>query len=648
MALANAESSNADVEDQSVVDHLLSLVLSPCYPVTLTFIDITYTIKQDATSTKNLRHLICPGPTTTTSTATSSSSSRTIINGVTGIAHPGQILAVLGPSGSGKSTLLNALAGRLPAPSLTGSLLFTPQNNDVIHPVQLPVQFRTGFVPQDDVLYQYLTVRETLAFAARLCRAPLAAVDAVIYDLGLSKCADTCIAAVSGGERRRTSIAHEVIADPSILVLDEPTSGLDSTAAMRIVEVLERIARKGKKTIVMSVHQPSCRVFRVFGSVLVMSEGRGVFYGKGSETVGYFEGLGLSPAFWINPAEFLLDLANGVYHLDSASEKEQLNMKQTLISSYNNVLVPKVKAACQNKTSTTTNDMVAVGMSRPTRPSVTSRLSIWFSHFVILLQRSLKERRHESFDSLRVLQVLSAATLAGAIWWHSEYLDVQDRLGLLFFISIFWGVFPSFNAVFAFPQDRAIFLKERASGMYSLSPYFMARIVGDLPMELILPTVFLTMIYWMTTLKPDLVAFLLTLIVVLGYVLVAQGLGLAIGAMIMDAKRGATVATVTMLAFVLTGGFYVHQMPRFLAWIKYVSPTYYCYRLLIYVQYGGGKGISSLLGCSNHWGRATMSCKFIEEDVGGQIDAMASVVILVVMFVTYRLLAYFALRIIKI
>ncbi|KAL9256774.1 ABC transporter G family member 25-like protein [Drosera capensis] len=640
MALVNAESSNADVEDQSVVACLPSLLLSPCYPITLTFIDITYTTKQDTTSTKNLRHLIFPGPTTT---STATTSSRTIINGVTGIAHPGEILAVLGPSGSGKSTLLNALAGRLPAPSLTGSLLFTPQNNDVIH----PVQFRTGFVRQDDVLYQHLTVRETLAFAARLRRAPLAAVDAVISDLGLSKCADTSIAAVSGGERRRTSIAQEVIADPAILVLDEPTSGLDSTAAMRIVEVLERIARKGKKTIVMSVHQPSCRVFRVFGSVLVMSEGRGVFYGKGSEAVGYFEGLGLSPAFWINPAEFLLDLANGVYHLDSASEKEKLNMKQTLISSYNNVLVPKVKAPCQNKTSTTTMDMVAVGISRPTRPSVTSRLSIWFSHFVILLQRSLKERRHESFDSLRVLQVLSAATLAGAIWWHSEYLDVQDRLGLLFFISIFWGVFPSFSAVFAFPQDRAIFLKERASGMYSLSPYFMARIVGDLPMELILPVVFLTMIYWMTTLKPDLVAFLLTLIVVLGYVLVAQGLGLAIGAIIMDAKRAATVATVTMLAFVLTGGFYVHQMPRFLAWIKYVSPTYYCYRLLIYVQYGGGKGISSLLGCSNHWGRATMRCKFMEEDVGGQIDAMASVVILVVMFVAYRLLAYFALRSIK-
>ncbi|XP_049386859.1 ABC transporter G family member 25-like [Solanum stenotomum] len=230
------------------------------------------------------------------------------------------------------------------------------------------------------------------------------------------------------------------------------------------------------------------------------------------------------------------------------------------------------------------------------------------------------------------------------MWWHSDYRDIQDRLGLLFFISIFWGVFPSFNAVFAFPQERAIFMKERASGMYTLSSYFMARIVGDLPMDLILPTLFLTITYWMAGLKPQLLAFLLTLLVLLSYVIVSQGLGLALGAIIMDAKQASTVITVTMLAFVLTGGFYVHKVPACLAWIKYISTTFYSYRLLIDVQFGEGKEISDLLGCSHIQGSDRANCKFIEQDIMGQIHPSMSLGILLIMFVGYRLIAYLALR----
>lgn len=331
----------------------------------------------------------------------------------------------------------------------------------------------------------------------------------------------------------------------------------------------------------------------------------------------------------------------GVCQLDGFSEREKPNVRQALISSYNNILAPKVKMACMESPVTVTRD-------RNTNPSTKqykcmSHFSTWFNQFTILLQRNLKERKHETFNSLRVFQVIAASLLAGFMWWHSDYQDIQDRLGLLFFISIFWGVFPSFNAVFAFPQERAIFMKERASGMYTLSSYFMARITGDLPMELILPTLFLCITYWMTGLKPELSAFVLTLIVLLGYVLVSIGLGLALGALIMDAKQASTVVTVTMLAFVLTGGYYVHKVPSFMSWIKYVSTTFYSYRLLINVQYGDGKNVSSLLGCSTG-GHDRATCKFIDEDICGQIHPAMSVAILLIMFVGYRLFAYIALR----
>eukprot|EP00257_Ricinus_communis_P028358 XP_025015772.1 ABC transporter G family member 25 [Ricinus communis] len=609
-----------DSRDQSAPRHprdLPSLMLSSCYPVTLKHIQ-----------------------------------ERTILNGITGMVSPGEILAILGPSGSGKSTLLNAIAGRIQGNGFTGTVL---ANNKKLNKHILK---RTGFVTQDDILYPHLTVRETLIFCS-LLRLPksllkkekISLAESVISELGLTKCENTIVGnsfirGVSGGERKRVSIGHEMLINPSLLILDEPTSGLDSTAAHRLVLTLESLAQKGK-TIVTSMHQPSSRVYQMFSSVLVLSEGRCVYFGKGSDAMAYFESVGFSPSFPMNPADFLLDLANGVCQIDGASERDKPNIKQSLIASYNSMLAPRVRTACMETTLTPAKETILTGShsSKENRCCNIAGFAAWFNQFSILLQRSLKERKHETFNALRVFQVIAAALLAGLMWWHSDFRDIQDRLGLLFYTAIFWGVFPSFNSVFAFPQERAIFIKERASGMYTLSSYFMSRIVGDLPMELILPTIFLTVVYWMAGLKPNVVSFLLTLLVLLGYVVVSQGLGFALGAAIMDAKQASTIVTVTMLAFVLTGGFYVHKVPSCMAWMKYISTTYYSYRLLISVQYGDGKQLSSLLGCSSDTHASDKAgCKFLEQDIIGQISPEVCVAVLVFMFVGYRLLAYLALR----
>ncbi|XP_015884993.3 ABC transporter G family member 25 isoform X2 [Ziziphus jujuba] len=649
----------------------LPSLMSFCTPITLKFVDVYYRVKMENKNRGNIRNMFAnqSTPSDQRSTATiNNNHERTILHGITGMASPGEILAILGPSGSGKSTLLNALAGRLHGQhGLTGTITANGRrlNKSILR--------RTGFVTQDDVLYPHLTVRETLIFCS-LLRLPrtlskkekISVAESVISELGLEKCENTIIGnsfirGVSGGERKRVSIAHEMLVNPSLLILDEPTSGLDSTAAHRLVTTLGLLAQKGK-TIVTSMHQPSSRVYQMFNSVLVLSEGRCLFSGKANEAMAYFESVGYSPSFPMNPADFLLDLANGVCQIDGVSERDKPNVKQNLFSSYNTLLAPKVKALCMDNSSniqtretansSNSSEIVSHSSSKQEkRNSCRIGFSSWFNAFTILLQRSLKERKHESFNTLRVFQVISGAILAGLMWWHSNYLDIQDRLGLLFFISIFWGVLPSFNSVFAFPQERAIFMKEQASGMYTLSSYFMARIVGDLPMELILPTVFLIISYWMTGLQPQLGDFLLTLSVLWGYVVVSQGLGLAFGAAIMDAKQASTLVTVTMLAFVLTGGYYVHKMPSSLSWMKYLSSTFYTYRLLVNVQYGDGKRILTLLDCdgdSDHYHHRSRdkaaSCKFVEEDVAGQISPVVSISVMLFMFVGYRLLAYIALR----
>ncbi|CAH9107834.1 unnamed protein product [Cuscuta europaea] len=187
--------------------------------------------------------------------------------------------------------------------------------------------------------------------------------------------------------------------------------------------------------------------------------------------------------------------------------------------------------------------------------------------------------------------------------------------------------------------------KERSSGMYRLSSFFMARTAGDLPMELVLPTVFMLITYWMAGLKPTPGHFFSTLLVILLCVLVCQSLGLAIGAIVMDQKSATTLGSVIMLSFLLAGGFYVRHVPKFIGWIKYVSIGQYTYKLLLETQFkpeetylcpsaaaGGGGGMVCLVKDHPSIERA---------ELGKHVTL--SVVALLIMLVGYRLIAYVAL-----
>ena len=242
---------------------------------------------------------------------------KTILKGVTGIVQPGEMLAMLGPSGSGKTTLLTALGGRLGG-KLYGSITYNEK------PFSNVIKRNTGFVTQDDVLYPHLTVTETLVFTA-LLRLPNSVTKEekvthaknVIDQLGLTKCKDSIVGSaflrgVSGGERKRVSIGQELLINPNLLFLDEPTSGLDSTTAQRIVSTLWDLARGGR-TIVMTIHQPSSRLYYMFHKVLLLAEGNVLYFGKGSEAIEHFSNIGYAPAMAMNPSDFLLDLANGMF-----------------------------------------------------------------------------------------------------------------------------------------------------------------------------------------------------------------------------------------------------------------------------------------------------------------------------------------------
>lgn len=148
-----------------------------------------------------------------------------------------------------------------------------------------------AYVRQENVFLGTLTVRETITYSAHL-RLPAgmrkaevaAVVEATILEMGLQECADRVIGnwhmrGISGGEKKRLSIALEILTRPRLLFLDEPTTGLDSAAAFFVVQTLKHIAVDGNKTIVSSIHQPSSEVFGLLDDLCLLSGGEAVFFG---------------------------------------------------------------------------------------------------------------------------------------------------------------------------------------------------------------------------------------------------------------------------------------------------------------------------------------------------------------------------------
>jgi ABC-type multidrug transport system ATPase subunit/pSer/pThr/pTyr-binding forkhead associated (FHA) protein len=230
-------------------------------------------------------------------------SGRRLLEGVSLVVQPGEMVAIMGPSGAGKSTLLSVLNGQtVPA---AGRLVIGGLD---LHSHYDLFRGRIGYVPQDDILHADLTVWQALWYAARL-RLPRDTTDteietrihAVIHQLGLDGTEKTRVGdqrkrGVSGGQRKRVNLAMELLTDPPILVLDEPTSGLSSVDALSVIELLRKLADSGK-TILVTIHQPSLEAFENFDAVAVIARdestkqvGRLAWFGRAfPDSITFFE-----------------------------------------------------------------------------------------------------------------------------------------------------------------------------------------------------------------------------------------------------------------------------------------------------------------------------------------------------------------------
>ncbi|EIE25035.1 P-loop containing nucleoside triphosphate hydrolase protein [Coccomyxa subellipsoidea C-169] len=513
---------------------------------------------------------------------------RRILYDITGCCKPGEVLALMGPSGSGKTSLLSIIGDRAQSHmKREGTITFNGE------PATKGLKRHIGFVMQDDLLYESLTVWEVLYYAAmlRLPRtmsheAKKERVATVIRALGIWTCRDTIIGGffrkgISGGERKRVSIGHELLINPSVLLLDEPTSGLDSTTAMHVLEILRQLA-EGGRAIITTIHQPSSRLFQTLDKLLLLSQGHALYYGRAQLADEYFDRLGYQLPYRVNVADFILDLASADF-LIRASERY---LARHTIDGYSGGDTAGAElAAARDYAADESADAAA---SKDGKGS-----------FRILFIRAVRTRRFQTLSAQDIIQYVIVGLLTGCFWWqrggHDTLAASQDTLalvcgaaaGLLFFELMFLTFRSMFTALFTFPEEYKMLLKERASGMYRLSAFYFARTASDLPMDFAVPTIFIVIIYFMAHLRYTAEAFFGNFFTVILMGLVAQGFGLLLGTVCMNPKTAQTIASIVVLAFTLVGGYFVRGIPAWIGWIRYLSFIYYGFGMLLHIEYQG-------------------------------------------------------------
>ncbi|KAI0048707.1 P-loop containing nucleoside triphosphate hydrolase protein [Auriscalpium vulgare] len=500
---------------------------------------------------------------------------------------------VMGPSGAGKSTILDIIAKRTHATAGTVS--------------KADMTSLASYVEQSDALLGVLSVQETIGFAARLSSdRPLsrevihARVKRTIADMGLTDVANNRIGnavqrGISGGQKRRVTIGSALVAQPKILLLDEPTSGLDSRTSREVVLAVKSIARRHGMLVIASIHQPNWETFALFDKLLLLAQGRAVYFGPTTHLASYLaDGLGHPVPQHANPSDHALDLVNTDFIPDARARTLHVAGLTEKWHSYAAAHPVEQPAFLPFKMKHRSSAWITAAF-RPRRPlwrRAADSMRSDSRRTLILIERNMMNySRNLLAYGIRLGMYLGMGVLLATIWVNlaQTAAKVNDRLSVHFFSVAFLG-FMSVAGIPAFLEERLVFTRERQNGLYGPGPYVLANSLVTLPYLFACSLLFSVLCYWSIGLNPGAEQFFRFLGILFLAVYVAESQSAVVAAAIPIFVAALAIASFLNGFWMSVGGYFIRavNLPRFwYYWAHFIDYQTYAFDLLVYNDFHG-------------------------------------------------------------
>ncbi|XP_076442875.1 ATP-binding cassette sub-family G member 5-like [Babylonia areolata] len=491
-----------------------------------------------------------------------------VLHDVTLALPAGQLVGIIGSSGSGKTSLLDVIAFRSQG-EVTGTMMYGGQPC-----TKRSMRQRVSYVIQADRLLPNLTVRETLTYTAYL-KLPSShskrqiedKVSSVLNHMGLMAVADSrvggaVVRGVSGGEKRRVTIALQLLKDPDILLMDEPTTGLDSFTARHLVASMQQLAREGK-LVIMSLHQPRSDITRLLDMTTLMCQGHVMYFGPTSSLVPYFTGLGYPCSVFSNPLDVYMDLV-GIDRRDPERLEETKQRMQELLAAYQS-----------SDLLANTEEEVAEQLKLPS-PITTRRFKSpgWFRTFTTVVGRmnlNLARDRLSCFNRVMMLPAFMPFLLAFLGRLQHNQRSIQDRIGLLYNSVQVPPYMAIMNNIACFPALRDHFYREGLDGLYGCQTFLLAYTVHILPFVAMASIIFSSLIYWVAGMYPDVDRFGMFLAVVFQLHLAGELLTAATMGLFRNSQLANTTTALLFTASGLIASGFLRSLENMQVYLQYLS-----------------------------------------------------------------------------
>ncbi|XP_076904316.1 ABC transporter G family member 35-like [Bidens hawaiensis] len=563
-----------------------------------------------------------------------------LLRNVTGAFRPGVLTALMGVSGAGKTTLMDVLAGRKTGGYIEGDIRisgFTKKQETFARV--------SGYCEQTDIHSPTITVHESLIYSAflRLSKEvskedKMLFVNEVMELVELENIKDAIVGlpAVSGlstEQRKRLTIAVELVANPSIIFMDEPTSGLDARAAAIVMRAVRNTVDTGR-TVVCTIHQPSIDIFESFDELLLLKRGGQVIYsgplGRHSQQIiDYFEAVDGVPKITekYNPATWMLEVSSGAAEMRLGIDFAE-HFTTSSLHQRNKALVKELSVPPPGATDLHFETQYA----QSTWGQFTSCLwKMWWSYW-----------RNPDYNLVRFFFTLLCAIMVGTVFWKignkkDTNLDLNTVIGAMYAAIFFVGINNSQTVQPVVATERTVFYRERAAGMYSSLPYAMAQVFVEIPYVFLQTVYYSLIVYSMVSFEWKVDKFFWSFFLNFFSFLYFTYFGMMTVSITPNEQVAAIFAAGFYLLFNIFSGFYIPRpkIPGWWIWYYWICPMAWTVYGCIVSQYHDDNNPLFVPG----QGRPPLS-QFINDFYGFELDFMGPVAAVLIGFCVFFALLY--------